>query len=117
MNAPRDPLDSLLNEWGNAPSVESLSADVRQQLAEPAAASSRRPAPWWATLDAAVSRPSFAVAFVAACVLLGLFLAELRVSRLHRERDVRLIQSYRQLIDPLLTATPAEPPTATGSRT
>jgi hypothetical protein len=51
-------------------------------------------------------RPAFAAVFVAACVLLGLFLAEVRVSRLHHDRDAQLLDSYRRLIDPLLTAVP-----------
>ena len=48
------------------------------------------------------SRPSFAVAFVAACMLLGLFLAEVRLSRLQAERSAQLAQSYLRLIDPLM---------------
>jgi hypothetical protein len=42
--------------------------------------------------------------FVASCALLGLFLAEVRVNRLQRERSSQLARSYLQLIDPLLRA-------------
>jgi hypothetical protein len=35
-------------------------------------------------------------------MLLGLFLAEVRLSRLHAERSVQLAQSYLRLIDPLI---------------
>jgi len=44
----------------------------------------------FARMEAAFARPSFVVAFVAACMLLGLFLAEMRLSRLHAERGCRL---------------------------
>ncbi len=55
-------------------------------------------------LDAAFARPSFASAFVAACVLLGLFLAEARLTRIHAAQGAQLARSYLQLIDPLLAA-------------
>jgi hypothetical protein len=38
-------------------------------------------------------------------MLLGLFLAEVRLSRLHAERGVQIAQSYLRLIDPLMDAT------------
>jgi hypothetical protein len=50
------------------------------------------------------SRPPFAAMFLVSCALLGLFLAEVRVSHLQRERSEQLARSYLQLIDPLLTA-------------
>ena len=56
-------------------------------------------------MEAAFARPSFVVAFIAACMLLGLFLAEVRLSRLHAERGVQIAQSYLRLIDPLMDAT------------
>ena len=40
--------------------------------------------------------------FIAACMLLGLFLAEVRLARLHAERGTQIAQSYLRLIDPLL---------------
>lgn len=55
-----------------------------------------------ARLDAVFSRPSFAIAFVAACMLLGLFLAEVRLSRLQAARSAQLAESYLRLIDPLI---------------
>ena len=62
--------------------------------------------------EAGYHRASFAAAFVVACALLGLFLAELRVSRLHRDRDHQLAESYLRLIDPLLLAASNPPPPA-----
>jgi hypothetical protein len=49
------------------------------------------------------------VAFVAACTLLGLFLAEVRLSRLRSEHDAQLVQSYLRLIDPLLDTAATTP--------
>lgn len=58
-------------------------------------------------MDRAFARPSFAAAFVIACVLLGLFLAEARLSRLQVERNTDLAKRYLRLIDPLLPETTA----------
>lgn len=57
---------------------------------------------WWARVEAVFAPPAFAFVFVTACVLLGLFLAEVRLSRLHAERNMQLARSYLRLIDPLL---------------
>lgn len=102
-SVPPDPLDPLLDRWGNPPAFRPLAAELRARL--------RTPAPEPETI---FLRPAFAAVFIAACVLLGLFLAEVRVSRQHRDRDAQLLESYRQLIDPLLTAAP--PPTANRER-
>ena len=42
--------------------------------------------------------------FIAVCGLTGLFVAELRVNSLQRERSAQLARSYLLLIDPLLNA-------------
>lgn len=109
MNAPLDPLDELLNRCAPAPLPPAhLAEKVRRRAA--AQAASVRPA-WWQRLDAVFARPSFAATFVAALVLLGLFLAEARLSRWHAARGAQLARSYAQLIDPLLgTVTPPAPP-------
>lgn len=100
----KDPLDPLLDEWGTPPEQTPLTPEVWHRLAHVTApARSRRArAPWWRTLDAAFGRVSFAVAFVVACTLLGLFLAEMRVSKIRGERDRQLAETYLRLIDPLL---------------
>ena len=99
---PPDPLDSLLDQWARqTPSPEPLAPEVWRRIAmaeEPAKRSV------WERLHAAFARPSFAAAFVAACVLLGLFLAEARRSRVQSEYNRELMQSYLRLIDPLLEA-------------
>jgi type VI protein secretion system component VasK len=78
-----------------------MAAEVWQRIALVEAESLNRTGAW-ATINAWFSRPSFAVMFVASCALLGLFLAEVRVNRLQRERSTQLARSYVQLIDPLI---------------
>lgn len=101
--APPDPLDPLLDRWGKPPAFRPLAAEARARLRTPGREA-----------ETIFLRPAFAAVFVAACVLLGLFLAEVRVSRLHHDRDAQLLQSYRRLIDPLLSAVP--PPAAKPER-
>ncbi len=108
MNPPPDPLDPLLDRWTETPDPSPrLSANIWQRIAvsERAGAS---PAGWRAALENWFSRPAFAVGFVAGCMLLGLFMAELRVSHLQRERSAQLARSYLLLIDPLLNAPPGD---------
>lgn len=103
MTPPPDPLDPLLDRWAEpADRALNLAPEVwrRIALAEPGG----REAGLWSAIDAWLSRPPFAVLFVACCALLGLFLAELRVNRLQREHSAQLARSYLQLIDPLLKA-------------
>lgn len=109
---PDDPLDHLLERWRDAPPPlpESVAPEVWRRIA---AADEQAQPGGWARIAEAFARPSFAVAFVAACVLLGLFLAEIRVSRLQNERSAQLAKSYLQLIDPLLVSdSPARGPSA-----
>jgi hypothetical protein len=79
-----------------------LAANVWQQIA--LNESKSRSTGIWATLETWLSRPAFAIGFVTACALLGLFLAEIRVSHLQREQSAELARSYLLLIDPLLNA-------------
>ncbi|MBI2517878.1 MAG: hypothetical protein HYV95_13320 [Opitutae bacterium] len=107
-STPPDPLDPLLDRWSAAPEPSPrLAADVWQRIA--AHEGARRTPRWLAAVDAWFTRPSFAALFLVSCVLLGLFLAEVRVSRLQRERNAELARSYLQLIDPLLTAANSQP--------
>jgi hypothetical protein len=102
MHPPSDPLDPLLEGWRDAPPPlpEHLSAEVWRRIAATATPDQRLSL--FARIEEAFARPSFAVAFVAACTLLGLFLAEVRLSRLQAEHNTQLVQSYLRLIDPLL---------------
>jgi len=104
MNTPPDPLDPLLDRWSEMPEPPPrLAAEVWHRISltegEPDQA-----AGWWAVVESWFARPPFAVVFVTCCALFGLFLAEVRVNHLQRERSEQLARSYLQLIDPLLTA-------------
>ncbi len=103
MTPPPDPLDKLLDRWSETPDPSPrLTASAWQHIAladQPA-----RPMGWWAAVETWLARPAVAVGFVTACALLGLFLAELRVSHLQRERSAELARSYLRLIDPLMNA-------------
>lgn len=104
MKQPDDPLDPLLNRWSTTPEPSArLSAEVWRKIAvaesEPGGSEG-----WWAHVEGLFARPSFAVMFIAICTLTGLFMAELRVNNLQRERSAQLARSYLLLIDPLLNA-------------
>ncbi|HVU34544.1 MAG TPA: hypothetical protein VHE61_14010 [Opitutaceae bacterium] len=98
----RDPLDDLLDRWKPPAETPDWRGAIRREIA---ARSLTERTSWVARLDAVFARPSFAVTFVAACILLGLFLAEARVSRMHAEYGAEIARSYVQLIDPLIDAT------------
>ena len=98
----RDPLDDLLDHWRlPANAAPDLKARIRREIA---AGRQVEENTWLARLGTAFARPSFAFTFVAACILLGLFLAEVRVSRLHAEYGAQIARSYVQLIDPLYSS-------------
>lgn len=102
MNIPHDPLESALDALRTSTPAqpESVQHEVWRRIAHGEHAAPPESLPWWHQLEAAFSRPAFAAAFVAACLLLGLFLAEIRLTRLHAERTAALEQSYLSLIDP-----------------
>jgi len=105
METPPDPLDPILDRWEAPGPPPQMGAEVWRRIA--LAEGARRDAGWWASLDAWLARPPFAVLFLACCALLGLFLAEVRVNRAQRQHNTQLVRSYLQLIDPLLKAAPA----------
>jgi hypothetical protein len=101
MNSPPDPLDSLLDEWREAPEPPPhLTTEVWRRIAVVDNRAER--SGLLVRIEAAFMRPSFAVAFVAACMLLGLFLAEVRLAHMQAERGAQIAQSYLRLIDPLM---------------
>ena len=114
----RCPPMTPLDRWGDAPAQDPLAPEVWRRVAQAAGPQRRRRTRtgWWRALDLVFARASFATAFVIACALLGLFLAEMRVSRLHRERDHQLAESYLRLIDPLLLAASTPPSAPPSSR-
>jgi hypothetical protein len=101
MPPPSDPLDSLLDRWKDSPEPPlHLTTEVWRRIAVIDNRAERTGL--LARVEAAFLRPSFAITFVAACMLLGLFLAEVRLARLHEERGAQIAQSYLRLIDPLM---------------
>ena len=100
-----DPLDPLFSQWrAAAPEpADDLETRVWRRLAAKAG-----PSPVHAGLldgiEAMFARASFTTAFVVACVLLGLFLAETRVSRLQAQRSSEFVLSYLRQIDPQFNA-------------
>lgn len=106
---PDDPLDPLLDRWSSTPDPSPrLSADVWQRIAT--GRQGNQPAQGlWAAIEMWLERPAFAMGFVAACALFGLFLAEVRIGHVQRERNAQLARSYLQLIDPLVTVATPEP--------
>lgn len=108
-----DPLDPLLDKWmPPPPTPRQLRAEVWRRIA---VVEAEEEAPsLWERIEATFHRPSFAITFVAACMLAGLFIAELRVTQVHSRRNAQFATSYLSLIDPMLadarTAASAEAP-------
>jgi hypothetical protein len=106
---PNDPLDPLLDRWKSIPDPSPrLSAEVWQRIATSDADHGRVVRGPWATFGSWLERPAFAFGFVAACAIVGLLLAEVRVSRVQRDRNAQLARSYLQLIDPLVSTVEPE---------
>lgn len=100
MNNPQDPLDSLLDRWGRStPESERIEPEVWRRIAVDDTAD--HPG-IFERIRIVFSRPSFSIAFAAACILFGLFLVQLRISHREARRNVELAQNYLRLVDPLL---------------
>ena len=100
MATPPDPLDPLFERWReDTPSLpRSVTSEVWTRIER---AEETRPLQGLlARIELAFSRPAFAAAFVVACVLLGLFLAETRLSDAYARRSAELERSYLHLLDP-----------------
>lgn len=107
MNTPHDPLQSALEALrASTPAQpESVQHEVWRRIAHGEHTAPAEPLPWWHAIESAFARPAFAAAFIAACLLLGLFLAEVRLTRIQAERTAALERSYLSLVDPLFRAT------------
>jgi len=101
-----EPLDSLLNRFGERPPplTAPLAPEVWRRIA---LAEERERFGLFERIHAIFARGSFAAAFVLGCVLMGLFLAEVRKSRQQAEYNRELVQSYLRLIDPLFQGSQA----------
>lgn len=106
MNEKSDKLDELLNAWE---SVEidhpRLGHRVWSRIASEEEASQHAFPSFFKLVHGVLSRPIYASAFVVACVLFGLLLAEMRVAQQQAKRGEQLAESYKQVIDPLLKDT------------
>jgi hypothetical protein len=105
MQPPNDPLDSLLERWRQA--TPNPPDRLEQEVWRRVAADEIRPDPKpgiFARIEAVFARAAFTATFVTACMLLGLFLAERRVSHQQAQRTVQVVQSYLRLVDPMLDA-------------
>jgi len=101
MQDPKDPLDSLLDRWEQAtPTPDRLEPEVWRRIAVTDNADTAPSV--LERLKTVFARPSFSIAFATACILLGLFLVQLRISHQHAARNLQLVQSYLRLVDPLL---------------
>lgn len=109
---PRDPLDELLDHW-QSPSL--VSPTLRTRVQNETAREIPGRSDWFERFTTAFARPSFAAAFISACVLLGLFLAESRISHLHAAFGAQVARNYVQLIDPLVVAPPPAPSATKGT--
>jgi len=99
---PNDPLDTLLDRLGQAtPNSERLEPEVWRRIAVADDLDAAEPS-LFTRIKAVFARPSFSIAFAAACVLLGLFLTELRTSHRQAQHNLQLVQGYLRLVDPLL---------------
>lgn len=100
MNENKDPLDTLLDRWSqNQLDPQRLEPEVWRRIA--IADAEEKPS-FWEGLRTAFLRPSFALAFGTACILLALFLVQLHVSHREQARSQDLAQRYLHLVDPLL---------------
>ena len=101
MDMTPDPIDPLLNQWAPPPPTpRHLRAEVWRRIAV-VEAEDEMPS-LWERIEATFRRPSFAFTFVAACLLAGLFIAELRVTQVHAKRSAQFASTYLNLIDPML---------------
>ncbi len=100
MSTPSDPLDPLFERWrAETPTLKrSLRSDVWSRIEQAEAHPGL--AGWLDRIELAFSRPAFATAFVVACVLLGLFLAEARLSEHLRRESAEIERSYVHMLDP-----------------
>jgi hypothetical protein len=104
-STPPDPLDQLLNRWSEVPEPSAnLTREVWRRIALNESTAAWRGS-WFAEQ---LTRPFFASVFVFSCVVIGLFLAEVRVARLQSEESSQLAKSYVALINPLLREPAAE---------
>lgn len=104
-----DPLDEALRALAAEPlpPFRSVRAEVHARLRE------APPVPLHFRLiermESVFRQPAFAITFVAACMLFGLFLAEMRVSVSKQAQAQQWMEEYARLINPRRAVTAAAP--------
>ncbi len=106
MKPEHDPLNQLLDRWKVDTPETQLSSKVWREIERRGLEA--RTTGLLGSLENLFARPSFSIGLVLGCVLLGLFLAEIRVAKIQSDRSTVLAQSYLQLINPLLEEDQAE---------
>ncbi len=96
----KNELDFLLRKWKNAPASD---PQLKQRVWTRIAAEDSRKAQsyrhWLSPLLEIISKPLGATAFVAASIVCGILIAELRLDRSSSIRTKELAQNYIQLIE------------------
>lgn len=98
----KDELDVLLDQWRNTPEPD---PHIKQRIwariaAQDGAMTGRsRPGPWLVRAFKLLSQPLGASAFLALCILLGIAMAEFRISKLQKDRTEELARNYMALIE------------------
>ena len=93
-------LDTLLDQWQDVPEPDpQLKHHVWTRIAAGADKKSKAAPDWLSQLFDILSRPLGAMAFVAASVVCGVFVAELRLNRESSIRTEELARNYIQLIE------------------
>lgn len=96
----KDELDNLLEQWQVTPASDpQLKHRVWTRIAAGSTRTNQRLPDWLTSFMSIISRPLGATGFVAASIVCGLFLAEMRVSKIKSVHTEELAKSYIQLID------------------
>ena len=93
-------LDALMDQWQDVPATDpQLKHRVWTRIAAEDSRNNQALPDWMAQLTDLLSKPMGATAFVAASIVCGILVAELRVNRQAELRTEELAQNYIQLIE------------------
>lgn len=96
----KDELDVLLEQWQDVPSSDpQLKHRVWTRIASGDSPVSQGLPEWLTRISGLLARPIGATAFVAASVVCGIFIGQLRVNQAQSARTEELAQNYIQLIE------------------
>ncbi len=96
----KNELDSLLEQWRNVPASDpQLKHRVWTRIAAEDSRKAHSLPNWLSPLLEIISKPLGATAFVAASIVCGILIAELRLDRSSSIQKEELAQNYIQLIE------------------